>query len=147
MLEARGLWGVAKQLASYMQNYGAEALVLSDNMSIVLAIDKGRCADFKLLVVLRKLCALCLVFGLRLRVRWIPSERNLADKPSRDFGLANEAFGGSGRHPGGHHGERQARRRWSPPSVWAGGARRGGARPGGTGPAESHDRRGGQALP
>ena len=117
MLEARGLWGVAKQLASYMQNYGAEALVLSDNMSIVLAIDKGRCADFKLLVVLRKLCALCLVSGLRLRVRWIPSESNLADKPSRAFGSANEAFVGVGRHPGGHHGEEQLRRQRAPPGL------------------------------
>ena len=49
----------------------------------VLAFPRRRARDFKLLVQIRHVVALCLARGLRIHVRWIPSEFNAADEGSR----------------------------------------------------------------
>eukprot|EP00973_Karenia_brevis_P056935 7919498-Karenia_brevis.AAC.1 len=54
-------------------------------MSVVLSVCKGRSKDPRLNVVLIRLSAYVLAIGLRLVVRWVPSELNLADPGSRVF--------------------------------------------------------------
>eukprot|EP00973_Karenia_brevis_P040599 5615405-Karenia_brevis.AAC.1 len=54
-------------------------------MSVVLSVCKGRSKDPRLNIVLIRLSAYVLAIGLRLVVRWVPSELNLADPGSRVF--------------------------------------------------------------
>ena len=68
-----------------LSHHGKNFVVLSDNMSIVLALSKGRCCEFSLPKQVRKVAALLLATGARLRVRWIPSEVNPADEGSRVY--------------------------------------------------------------
>ena len=58
-------------------------VVLVDNLSLALGICKGRGSTSLLNSTCRQLCALSLASDCRVHVRWIPSERNSADKPSR----------------------------------------------------------------
>eukprot|EP00973_Karenia_brevis_P050534 7015958-Karenia_brevis.AAC.1 len=52
-------------------------------MAVVLALSKGRASDFHLLCVCRRVAAHVLCLNSTLRVRWVMSELNRADKPSR----------------------------------------------------------------
>ena len=73
-------------LARSASNRASEVLVLCDNMGMVLSVAKGRPADFRTLCSLRKLSALLLASGVRLRCRWIHSEVNPGDFACRWFG-------------------------------------------------------------
>ena len=52
-------------------------------MALALAANKGRSKNGFVNSILRRIASLLLVSGCALRVRWIPSERNSADGPSR----------------------------------------------------------------
>ena len=54
-----------------------------DNLALALAAGKGRGKTSRLRRPLRQFAALCLAGNVRVFVRWIPSERNAADPPSR----------------------------------------------------------------
>ena len=58
-------------------------LVLSDNLPLVLAAGKGRASSLHLLPICRQLDALALFCKFMFILRWIPSEINSADEPSR----------------------------------------------------------------
>ena len=58
-------------------------LLLGDNMAVCLVLGRSQASDFDLLVQVRRWSALLLAAGPTGHVRWIPSERNLADGPSR----------------------------------------------------------------
>ena len=58
-------------------------LFLGDNMGVVLACSRSRARPFKLIVQLRKLCALGLIMNIKVYFRWTPSELNSSDKASR----------------------------------------------------------------
>ena len=58
-------------------------LILVGSMGFVLAAGKGRAGSYHLLAPLRRLSALALFSNLRFYFRWIPSEINPADGPSR----------------------------------------------------------------
>ena len=58
-------------------------LLLCDNQVVVAALSKGRSSAPTLVSPLRRLCCLVLAGGLRVSYRWIPSELNPADGPSR----------------------------------------------------------------
>lgn len=60
-------------------------LQIGDNMNAILAHGKGRCSAWSLLVVCRRRAALLLARCLVVSERWIPSEKNDADLPSRVF--------------------------------------------------------------
>ena len=85
VLEARVLLLAVKRLARSLNSRNARHLILSDNMSVTLAISKGRASDFALLSICRKIAAYSVACRFRIRVRWIPSELNIADAPSRRF--------------------------------------------------------------
>ena len=58
-------------------------LVLNDNMAVVMAMNKGRCRDFLLLRLTRKVCAYVLAHRIHARFRYVESKRNVADGPTR----------------------------------------------------------------
>ena len=83
VLEARSILGAVKHVCRDSRRHGTHVVVLNDNMGTVLASQKGRCAHFGLLRVLRRIAAHSLSCGIRCHVRWVPSELNVADYDSR----------------------------------------------------------------
>lgn len=81
--EGRALVLAMRRLTRSQQYRGLRHVVLLDNLALCFAVGKGRCHGFALLRVLQQLSALSLASGIILRPRWIPSESNLADGPSR----------------------------------------------------------------
>ena len=81
--EAKALvWSVEHMLRSN-RCIGKRLLCFSDNLPLVLSAVKGRGKSHHLLQPLRKLAALSLATGSKVHTRWIPSESNVADAPSR----------------------------------------------------------------
>ena len=83
LIEARSILGAVRHRARDSEKHGKHVVVLNDNMSVVLAMQKGRCSNYGLLRILRRTAAHCFAAGIRLHVRWVPSERNVADEDSR----------------------------------------------------------------
>ena len=110
LIEARSILGAVKHRARDASRHGMHHLVLNDNMSVVLAVSKGRCSNYNLLRLVRRISAHCLACGFHLHVRWIPSEYNTADKDSRFW----EPF------PNGHGTEGKTKERG--PCVYKGGS-------------------------
>lgn len=54
-------------------------------MSVVLAVERSRAKNFKLLKIIREISAICLARNIHLAVRRIPSELTMSDEPSRLF--------------------------------------------------------------
>lgn len=75
-------WSVEHSLRAN-RNFGRKILCLADNLPLTLSACKGRGKSSYLTKPLRKLCALSLATGSRVHVRWIPSEWNVSDRPSR----------------------------------------------------------------
>lgn len=75
--------------------FNKRLVALVDNLPLCLSAVKGRGRSGHLKGPLRHIACISLVTGCRLHVRWIPSEWNIADKPSRSLnawtrrGLAN----------------------------------------------------------
>ena len=83
LIEARSILGAVRHRARDPSKHGKHIVVLNDNMSVVLAMQKGRCSNYGLLRILRRTATHCFAAGIRLHVRWLPSERNVADEDSR----------------------------------------------------------------
>lgn len=64
---------------------GYRLLILSDSQVAIGSIMKGRSSSFRLLVPLRGIAALCLATGTHLDLRYVPTDINPADAPSRSF--------------------------------------------------------------
>ena len=60
-------------------------LFLVDSMSAALAFDRCRSKNHRMLRQIRKFCSLGLARNISFSVRWVPSEFNPADAPSRDL--------------------------------------------------------------
>lgn len=76
------VWSIEHALRAN-RNFGKRILFLADNLPLTLSVCKGRAKSSFLTRPLRKICALALATGSRIHVRWIPSEWNVADQPSR----------------------------------------------------------------
>lgn len=81
--EARALVWSAEHLLRCSRAFGRRLVCLTDNLPSALGVTKGRAKSTHLLRPLRKLCALSLATKSKVHVRWLPSERNVADVPSR----------------------------------------------------------------
>ena len=92
IIEARSILGAVKHRSRDHHAHGTRILVLNDNMGVVLACQKGRCSNYPLLRIVRRISAHALAAGLRVYVRWIPSELNAADKDSRWFEPKQDAI-------------------------------------------------------
>ena len=64
-------------------NFCQRFIVLTDSMTAAVSFDKGRSHGFKLRRVIQQTAALTLSTGVQFRSRWVPSEWNPADLPSR----------------------------------------------------------------
>ncbi len=81
--EARALTWSIEHLLRANRCINKRLLCLSDNMPLVLGCGKGRARSGHLLAPLRRIAALCLATGSKVSTRWVVSEHNVADKPSR----------------------------------------------------------------
>ena len=84
-MEARTCAKTCKRAALLAYGRNSRQLMLGDIMSAVLCFERCRAIDFHILVQVRKACAYCLARNMYDAYRWIPSERNSADAPSRAF--------------------------------------------------------------
>lgn len=83
LLEAKAVLKGTKRILLTRFGHSMRQLVLCDNMSVVLSIERCRSKNFRLLCIIRKICAFCLARNVHLAIRWIPSELNVSDEPSR----------------------------------------------------------------
>lgn len=67
------------------KHFNKRHLHFGDNLGMVLAFDRGRAKSFSLLVCCRRACAFSLAAGCQFHHRWLPSEWNKADGPSRKW--------------------------------------------------------------
>lgn len=82
-LEGRAIVWVMQHLARSSVQHGGKHLILTDSMSCTLALSKGRSSVSPMNRVCRQVGAILLATGMRVSCRWIPSEMNPADGPSR----------------------------------------------------------------
>lgn len=83
VLEGRSVVWLLQHLARSQKNIGRKHLILTDSMSVTLALAKGRSSSGPMNRICRQVAALCLATGMTAHLRWIPSELNPADLPSR----------------------------------------------------------------
>ena len=81
--EARAVLLAVRRLSRASRHRHKRHLLFVDNMALAFALGKGRCANYALLRVLQQIGSVCLACSLTLRSRWIPSEVNISDGPSR----------------------------------------------------------------
>lgn len=92
-LEALALLFWAKHTLRNTAAHGRRVLSLVDNLALCLAVTKGRSGSPHLVTPLRNIAAFLLATGTILYTRWVPSERNFSDKPSRRlFGFFSQAL-------------------------------------------------------
>ena len=72
-----------KHIARDPANWGMKVVVASDNLCAIGIITKGRSSRRRMLLLARQAGALQLATGIRALMRWVPSECNWADGPSR----------------------------------------------------------------
>lgn len=83
ILEARSTLFAVKHIARFIANFGHRHLLFSDSMTAISGISKGRANARGLRRVTQQIAAICLSSRLAIHVRWLPSEWNPADSPSR----------------------------------------------------------------
>ena len=83
ILEGRSVVWLLQHLARSQKNLGKKHLLLTDSMSVTLALSKGRSSCRTMNRICRQVAALELMSGMHVHLRWIPSELNPADLPSR----------------------------------------------------------------
>lgn len=89
VLEARAsLYGIKHTLRN-TSNFKKRHVILSDSITAVAALDKGRGRSFKMRRVTQEVAALCLSTHTSFHFRWLPSEWNPADGPSRGSKFAS----------------------------------------------------------
>ena len=67
-----------------MKSLPRHHLILGDAMAVVLALTKGRSSALVLLSICRQRCAFSLAADVYAHLRWVPSQENSADDPSRN---------------------------------------------------------------
>lgn len=82
-LEARALVMSLRRIALSIFGHDTRQLLLTDNMSVCLSFDRSRAKNYPLLKQIRIFNAYCLARNISCTIRWVPSELNSADEPSR----------------------------------------------------------------
>ena len=81
--EARTAVSLIRHLGRSAATRGRKFLAFTDNMAVLGVLGKGRSSCPPLLRQARKAAAVTLAFGVRVLWRYIPSEYNPSDGPSR----------------------------------------------------------------
>ena len=84
------LWPI-RRCARGRKCHSHRLLLLVDNLSLCLALTKGRSSSVHLLPTCRSIFTYAVATGSRICTRWIPSEVNPADPPSRGLPLGDHA--------------------------------------------------------
>ena len=87
VLELRTISKLARRLSLQRRCWGRKVMFLTDSMASLGAATKGRSSSFPLLRQCRVLCALALGLELHVKLRYIESERNMSDGPSRGLAI------------------------------------------------------------
>eukprot|EP00971_Amphidinium_carterae_P305868 6078462-Amphidinium_carterae.1 len=82
-LECRALLCAVQHAVYASEGQPRRILHLVDNLGVGLCMERGRAHSFRYLCLIRRIRGLMLAGGFDLRLRWIPSEQNPADRPSR----------------------------------------------------------------
>ena len=83
--EVRILVLALRRLARSSRSWDKRVLCISDSLVAIGALSKGRSPSWPVLRLCRMAAAVQLAAGIRPYFRWVPSKRNHADGPSRDF--------------------------------------------------------------
>ena len=83
--EARALLLAVRRLSRNSRHRGRRHLFLVDNLALCFSVAKGRAHSYDMLRVIQKISAISLACQLTIRTRWVRSEVNVADGPSRGF--------------------------------------------------------------
>lgn len=83
VLEGRAALFAVKHKLRDSSNFHKRHLILSDSISAICALDRGRGRSFKMRRISQQVGALCLASGCTFHYRWLPSEWNPSDAPSR----------------------------------------------------------------
>ena len=83
LLEGRGVIASLRHKFRSCSEFGRRHLHFCNNMSMTVLLSKGWSGTYSMLRVCRRVACLLLATDCFLAVRWIPSERNIADGPSR----------------------------------------------------------------
>ena len=99
--EARALVRAVEVLCAELKLTGCRVLCLVDNMSVALCFSRRRSKEHLVISLIRRLVAIGLTRNIKIHVRWIPSELNSSDAPSRMFDIDKSHSGPSlfGREP------------------------------------------------
>lgn len=81
--EARASLHAIQHHLRNLENFGKKHVILTDSMTAAVAFDKGRAQGFRLRRAVQQTAALSMASLCLFRMRWIPSEWNPADGPSR----------------------------------------------------------------
>ena len=90
-LESLALLKSFSRFARGRYGKNSRQLLLVDNMSVALAFSRSRSKSRRVLQIIRKFSAWALARNVACAVRWIPSESNAADKPSRAIGFKKDS--------------------------------------------------------
>ena len=83
ILELRALLRGIEALISEFSLHDCRIVCLVDNMSVALCVSRRRSKEFTAITLIRRIVAIALVHNVKVVVRWIPSETNSSDAPSR----------------------------------------------------------------
>ncbi|CAE7423542.1 SLC34A1 [Symbiodinium pilosum] len=83
VLEVRAVMKGIKRALLTRFGHDIRQLALCDNLAAVLTFERCRSRNYKVLKVLRQFGAYCFARNVRVSLRWIPSELNIADEGSR----------------------------------------------------------------
>ena len=81
--EMRAVHQALKHYVGSFQNWHTRFIILSDAGAAIGAFSKGRSSSHLANSLCRRVCVLCCVADIRVYLRWIRSEHNPADGPSR----------------------------------------------------------------
>ena len=86
-LESLALLKAFSRIARGRFGHDTRQLLLVDNMAVCLAFSRCRSKNRRVLNIIRKFSAWSLARNVACAIRWVPSELNAADKPSRTQGI------------------------------------------------------------
>eukprot|EP00971_Amphidinium_carterae_P345490 6486481-Amphidinium_carterae.1 len=99
ILEGRCALLAFKHLLRNTRNLGKKLLLLTDSLTVASCLMKGRSSRCKMQGICRAVAALTLATNSTLQVRWLVSESNYADGPSRGLHWAATPSGQCPWHP------------------------------------------------